>query len=77
MFQFAKEARETWITGIGIVSSLGDGVEATWDDLHQGRVNIDRKTYVPWAAGGGERDLDVDAAIKRERMRGPRPSTNG
>jgi 3-oxoacyl-[acyl-carrier-protein] synthase II len=124
MVRRAMEQRETWITGIGIVSSLGDGVEATWDALHQGRVNIDRKTYAPWlvhplapfeidsqipkkgdqrqmeawqrigtyaaglaldsagikgdreilartdmivAAGGGERDLDVDASILTAR----------
>jgi len=47
MSQFPKDRRETWITGIGIVSSLGDGLEATWDALHQGRVNVDQKTYAP------------------------------
>jgi 3-oxoacyl-[acyl-carrier-protein] synthase II len=124
MSQFPKDRRETWITGIGIVSSLGDGFEATWDALHQGRVNVDQRTYAPWmvhplppfeldaqipkkgdqrqmetwqrigtyaaglaldsagikggreilartdmivAAGGGERDLDVDAAILTSR----------
>jgi 3-oxoacyl-[acyl-carrier-protein] synthase II len=124
MSQFPADRRETWITGIGIVSSLGDGLEATWDALHQGRVNVDQKTYAPWmvhplppleldaqipkkgdqrqmeawqrigtyaaslaldsagikgdkeilartdmivAAGGGERDLDVDAAILTSR----------
>lgn len=124
MSQFPKDRRETWITGIGIISSLGDGLEATWDALQQGRVNVDRKTYAPWlvhplpplelnaqipkkgdqrqmeawqrigtyaaglaldsagikgdreilartdmivAAGGGERDLDVDAAILTSR----------
>src|SRR5664279_5669032 len=40
--------RETWITGIGIVSSLGEGLEATWDALQQGRINIDQSTYAPW-----------------------------
>ncbi len=28
MSQFPKDRRETWITGIGLVSSLGDGLEA-------------------------------------------------
>ena len=116
---------ETWVTGIGIVSSLGEGLEATWDALQRGRVNIDRKTYAPWlvhplapfeidsqipkkgdqrqmeawqrigtyaaglaldsagikhdkqilaridmivAAGGGERDLNVDASILTARV---------
>ncbi|MEH6952820.1 beta-ketoacyl-ACP synthase (plasmid) [Nitrobacter sp. NHB1] len=124
MSQFPKDRRETWITGIGIISSLGDGLEATWEALQEGRVNVDRKTYAPWlvhplpplelnaqipkkgdqrqmeawqrigtyaaglaldsagikgdreilartdmivAAGGGERDLDVDAAILTSR----------
>jgi 3-oxoacyl-[acyl-carrier-protein] synthase II len=124
MLRYATERRETWITGIGIVSSLGEGLDATWDALRQGRVNVDRKTYAPWmvhplapleldtqipkkgdqrqmeawqrigtyaaglaldsagikddkeilartdmivAAGGGERDLDVDAAILTAR----------
>lgn len=124
MSQFPKDRRETWITGIGIISSLGNGLEATWNALQQGRVNVDRKTYAPWlvhplpplefnaqipkkgdqrqmetwqrigtyaaglaldsagikgdreilartdmivAAGGGERDLDVDAAILTSR----------
>src|SRR5271167_635964 len=40
--------RETWITGIGIVSSLGDGLDATWDSLLHGRINVDLKTYAPW-----------------------------
>src|SRR5665647_618068 len=42
------EKRETWITGIGIVSSLGEGLEATWDALQQRRVNVDQSTYAPW-----------------------------
>jgi 3-oxoacyl-[acyl-carrier-protein] synthase II len=40
--------RETWITGIGIVSSLGEGLEATWDALQQRRINVDQSTYAPW-----------------------------
>jgi 3-oxoacyl-[acyl-carrier-protein] synthase II len=42
------ENRETWITGIGIVSSLGEGLEATWDALQQRRINVDQSTYAPW-----------------------------
>src|SRR5258707_2370754 len=118
------DRREAWITGIGLVSSLGDGLEANWDALRSGRVNIDLEKYAPWmihplapinldsqipkkgdqrqmeawqrigtyaaglaldsagikddkeilartdmtvAAGGGERDLDVDAAILTAR----------
>src|SRR6266852_3346623 len=124
MSQLPAGRRETWITGIGLVSSLGDGLEANWDALCSGRVNIDLEKYAPWmihplapvnldsqipkksdqrqmeawqrigtyaaglaldsagikddkeilaltdmivAAGGGERDLDVDAAILTAR----------
>ena len=32
------EAREAWITGIGIVSSLGEGLDAHWEALQGGRM---------------------------------------
>src|SRR5258707_15190435 len=48
MSQFPADRRETWITGIGLVSSLGDGVETNWDALRSGRVNIDLEKYAPW-----------------------------
>ena len=28
-------AKEVWITGIGIVSSLGEGLDAHWDALNE------------------------------------------
>src|SRR5258708_24095687 len=124
MSQLPADRRETWITGIGLVSSLGDGLEANWDALRSGRVNVDLEKCAPWmihplaplnldsqipkkgdqrqmeawqrigtyaavlaldsagikdnkeilartdmivTAGGGERDLDVDAAILTAR----------
>src|SRR5271168_1163365 len=48
MSQFPADRRETWITGIGLVTSLGDGLEANWDALRSGRVNIDLERYAPW-----------------------------
>ena len=33
----AEAQREAWITGIGIVSSLGEGPEAHWQELMEGR----------------------------------------
>ena len=27
------DAREVWITGVGIVSCLGEGIEANWEGL--------------------------------------------
>ncbi len=33
----ADAPREAWITGIGIVSSLGEGADAHWQALLDGR----------------------------------------
>jgi 3-oxoacyl-[acyl-carrier-protein] synthase II len=42
------EPKEAWITGIGMVSSLGEGLDATWDALNARRVNIDDKRFAPY-----------------------------
>jgi len=119
----SNEKSEVWVTGIGMVSSLGEGLDTHWDQLTTGKspvpavdtedqapylvhpiVDFDISTQIPkrsdqrqmgqWqhlgtyaaglalddagiahneellaatnmivAAGGGERDLDVDTAI--------------
>jgi 3-oxoacyl-[acyl-carrier-protein] synthase II len=41
-------AKEVWITGIGIVSSLGEGLDAHWDALNAKRINIDEKRFAPY-----------------------------
>src|SRR6202030_3086227 len=41
------EPREAWITGIGIVSSLGEGLDAHWDALNQKRINTDTQRFAP------------------------------
>ncbi len=40
--------RETWITGVGILSCLGEGPEAHWQALADGRVNFDAAAYPPY-----------------------------
>jgi len=119
--------KEVWITGIGMVSSLGEGLDAHWAALHEKRINADVQRYAPYivhplapvsfdaqipkkgdqrqmeawqrigtyaaglaldsagikgnaeilgrtdmivAAGGGERDLAVDASIMSADARG-------
>ncbi len=42
------EAREAWITGIGIVSCLGEGPEAHWQGLNGGVLKVDAKTFAPY-----------------------------
>src|SRR5437764_14744806 len=43
-----SERKEVWITGIGILSSLGEGLDAHWDALNARRVNIDDKRFAPY-----------------------------
>ena len=42
------ERKEVWITGIGLVSSLGEGLDAHWDALKAKRVNVDEKRFAPY-----------------------------
>jgi 3-oxoacyl-[acyl-carrier-protein] synthase II len=42
------ERKEVWITGIGIVSSLGEGLDAHWDALNAKRINIDDQRFAPY-----------------------------
>src|SRR4051812_25844917 len=41
-------AKEVWITGIGIVSSLGEGLDAHWDALNEKKINVDDKRFAPY-----------------------------
>jgi 3-oxoacyl-[acyl-carrier-protein] synthase II len=40
--------RETWITGVGILSCLGEGPEAHWRALADGKINFDTASYPPY-----------------------------
>ena len=40
--------KEVWITGIGLVSSLGEGLDAHWDALNARRINVDEKRFAPY-----------------------------
>jgi 3-oxoacyl-[acyl-carrier-protein] synthase II len=42
------DAREAWITGIGIVSCLGEGPEAHWQKLNEGQLSADLTTFAPY-----------------------------
>lgn len=123
----AKQPAEAWITGIGLASSLAEGLDAHWQALAERRINVDDKSFAPcvvhplapisfdqqiakkgdqrqmeaWqrigtyaaglaldsaglkgnkdvlsrmdmivAAGGGERDLAVDAAVLNDQAKG-------
>ena len=44
----AETPREAWITGIGIVSCLGEGLDAHWQGFADGKRVIDAETYAPY-----------------------------
>jgi 3-oxoacyl-[acyl-carrier-protein] synthase II len=127
----ADADREAWITGVGIVSCLGEGADAHWQKLMAGKPGADTTTFAPYivhplspinldsqipkkgdqrqmeawqrtgtyaaglaldsagvkgnaailsrmdmivAAGGGERDLNVDSTILSGSPRAPNPA---
>jgi 3-oxoacyl-[acyl-carrier-protein] synthase II len=39
---------EIWITGVGLATSLGEGLDANWNALNARRINIDEKTFAPY-----------------------------
>jgi len=43
-----SEPKQAWITGIGIVSSLGEGLDAHWDALNARRINVDETRFAPY-----------------------------
>lgn len=43
----AETTREAWITGVGIVSTLGEGLDAHWQKLSAGQPSADAATFAP------------------------------
>src|ERR1700726_1977137 len=39
---------EVWITGIGLATSLGEGLDANWEALNARRINVDEKALAPY-----------------------------
>ncbi len=48
MADAARDARETWITGIGIVSCLGEGPEAHWQRLNEPPPLPEMQAFAPY-----------------------------
>ncbi|QFR31890.1 beta-ketoacyl-ACP synthase [Ancylobacter sp. TS-1] len=43
-----SDRRDVWITGIGIVSSLGEGPAVHWDALSAGTQAVDEESFAPY-----------------------------
>lgn len=39
---------EVWITGIGLATSLGEGLDANWAALNEGSINVDETGFAPY-----------------------------
>jgi 3-oxoacyl-[acyl-carrier-protein] synthase II len=39
---------EVWITGIGLATSLGEGLDANWEALNARCINVDEKGFAPY-----------------------------
>lgn len=64
----ADAGRETWITGIGIVSSLGEGPEAHWQKLTESKPGADVTTYAPFIVHPLA-PINFDAQISKKEQR--------
>jgi len=61
----ADNRRETWITGVGMVSSLGEGPETHWQRLNEAKPNVDTKTFAPYVVHPLAH-LDLDKQIPKK-----------
>jgi len=61
----ADAPREVWITGIGIVSCLGEGAEAHWQGLADGRIKLDAERFAPYLVHPLA-PLDLDKQIPKK-----------
>jgi 3-oxoacyl-[acyl-carrier-protein] synthase II len=61
----ADAPREVWITGIGIVSCLGEGDEAHWQGFAEGLMKIDAERFAPYLVHPLA-PLDLDKQIPKK-----------
>src|SRR5580704_2021749 len=60
-----SEPAEVWITGIGLASSLGEGLDANWEALQSGRITVDDKTFAPYVVHPLAQ-INLDAQIPKK-----------
>src|SRR5690242_21961090 len=61
----ADAGRETWITGIGIVSCLGEGPDTHWQRLNEPAPRPDTETWAPYVVHNLV-PLDLDKQIPKK-----------
>jgi 3-oxoacyl-[acyl-carrier-protein] synthase II len=61
----ADAPRETWITGIGIVSCLGEGADAHWQGLAEQRIRVEADKFAPYLVHSIA-PLDLDKQIPKK-----------
>jgi len=64
----AEGAREAWITGIGIVSCLGEGADAHWQKLMAAQPSADATTFAPFVVHPLA-PINFDAQISKKEQR--------
>lgn len=60
-----SRSREAWITGIGLATSLGEGLDAHWEALSKKAVNVDETTFAPYVVHPMTK-LSFDAQIPKK-----------
>ncbi len=66
--------RRVVVTGVGVVSALGTGVEKNWSALMQGQSGIDRITRfdasdLPTQIAGEVKDFDPEVYIQKKEVK--------
>src|SRR5262249_47664518 len=61
----ADAPREAWITGVGIVSCVGEGADAHWQGLSERRLVVDAETFAPYLMHNLA-PLDLDKQIPKK-----------
>src|SRR3979409_339939 len=60
-----REPVEVWITGIGLATSLGEGLDANWEALNARRINVEEKGFAPYVVHPWA-PVNLDAPIPKK-----------
>jgi 3-oxoacyl-[acyl-carrier-protein] synthase II len=63
------DARDVWITGIGLLTCLGEGLDANWQRLHEPST-ADTTSFAPYVVHRAVK-VDFDKQIPKEERPAP------